>query len=132
MKGLDPADPRVAAAVDVIGRTGAKSFQLRYHDDEEPTVWIAVGTWRWGRRRSGIEGPVATGGEERSETAAALDPGRAVLRLLHRVINDGICTHCARRTAIGEDWQPHGVDPETCWYTYDEREQKFVRDCERR
>jgi hypothetical protein len=127
MNGLDPADPRVTAAVDVIGRTGAQSFQLRYHDDEEPTVWIAVGTWLYGPR--GI--PVPDGGQPRSETAAALDPGRAILRLLKLVINGGQCTHCHRPTAIGEDWQPRGVDPETCWYTYDEARQAFVRDCER-
>ena len=66
MKGLDPADPRVTAAIDVISRTGVREFQLRYHDDEEPVIWIAVGTWLWGRRRSGIEGPVATGGQPRS------------------------------------------------------------------
>lgn len=127
MNGLDPADPRVTAAIDVIGRTGARSFQLRYQDDETPTVWIAVGTWLYGPR--GI--PVASGGQERSETAAALDPGRAVLRLLKLVINGGQCTHCDRPTAIGEDWQPRGVDPETCWYVYDEQAEAFRRDCER-
>jgi hypothetical protein len=55
-------DPKIAAAIDMLRRTGLRSFQIRYQDDEQPTVWIAVGVW----------------GDDLWECAAASSPAQAV------------------------------------------------------
>jgi hypothetical protein len=108
-------DPRAAAAVAMIGRTGAEQVQIRYQDDEEPVVWIAVARWpgdRW-------------------ETAAGLDATRAVLRLCENVIDGGECTHCHRPTGF----EPDQIDTmpaagAVCWYQWDPELETFRRGCE--
>lgn len=107
-------DPRFVAAVDLIGRTGASEFQIRYSDDESPTVWFAVAKY-------GLK----------AECDAALDPGMAVMRLAERLIDGGQCTHCHK---------PTGLDPDSidcmplneliCWYQFDPELEKFRRGCE--
>ena len=80
------------AGVDLIGRTGATGFQIRYSDDEEPTVWVAVANHRGTH-----------------SVAAALHPGRAVMRLCEELIDGGECTHCHRVATFvipGEDRLP--------------------------
>jgi hypothetical protein len=37
-----PEDPRFVALVDVIRRSGAAEFQIRYDDEQDPIVWVAV------------------------------------------------------------------------------------------
>lgn len=117
MNPLDNAeiDPRLTAAVDLIGRTGAQGFQFRYSDDEQPIVWFAVALY----------------GDDRAEVDAALDPLRAVLRLAERIVDGGKCTHCGR---------PAGLDPDSidrmpldnviCWYQFDPELATFRRACE--
>ena len=106
---------KLKAGVDFIMRTGASEFQLRYHDDELPVVWIAVAAY----------------GDDTHEVDASLDPVRAVLRLCERLCDGGTCTHCKR---------PTGLDPDTldtmplnelvCWYQYDPELKTFRRGCE--
>lgn len=108
-------DARLIAAVEMVRRTGASNFSIRYTDDEEPVVWIAVADY----------------GEGRCEVDASLDPLRAVLRLCERLVDGGTCTHCGR---------PAGLDPDAletmpmnelvCWYQYDPERQTFRRGCE--
>lgn len=105
---------KMTAAVDFIRRTGASSFQLRYTDDEQPLVWIAVASFG-----------------ERHEVDASIDPERAVLRLAERLTDGGRCKHCSR---------PSGLDPDSldtmpmsdmvCWYQYDPELKRFRRGCE--
>jgi len=136
-------DPRFTAGLDLIRRTGARGFQLRYSDDEDPVVWIAVGQWRWGKMRDASgrvvgkgpvpvgDGPVPRGGQIRYECAAALDPLRAVLRLLDQIIDGGHCAHCSRPTGVSDDWtETMPLDEHICWYQFDPELSTFRRACE--
>lgn len=117
----DPTmDPRFLAAYDLLGRSGATKVELRYQDDEQPTIWISVGYWNFN-------------GQTRHETAAALSPVKATLRLLERVIDGGMCVHCNKPTAVDIDLTPdlHPMLPDTfCWYQYDPELKTFRRSCE--
>lgn len=90
-------------------------FQLRYSDDEEPTVWMAVGIY-----------------EGAWECAAAPDPVRAVFRLCDQLIIGGVCTHCNRPSAFEEEplGGPMPLDEDVCWYRYDPELNMFRRSCE--
>jgi hypothetical protein len=121
-----PEDPVFIAAVKMIERTGVRKFEIRYQDDEQPVVWIAVGTWRIHDGR-----PVATCGAERYEAAAALDPVNATLRLLDEVLDGGQCQHCGRPTGATEEWRGDmPLADVMCWYRYDPETQSFRRGCE--
>lgn len=107
-------DPRFVAAVDLVGRTGAKGFQMRWSDDEEPTVWIAVADYGDGH-----------------EAAAALHPLPAVLRLIEQLIDGGLCAHCRRPSAVSDDWQhEQPLDEVFCWYVFDPERKTYRRSCE--
>lgn len=108
-------EKRVAAATDLIHRTGATGFQVRYQDDDDPVGWIAVATYR----------------DEAAEAAAALDPLRATLRLGETLLDGGRCTHCQRPTGL----EPDSIDQMPmnqliCWYQYDPELATFRRGCE--
>lgn len=109
-------DPKLLAAVDLLGRTGASSFGVRYSDDAQPVVWIAVveyggGTW---------------------EAATGHDPGEATLRLAERIIDGGNCAHCHRPTALALEHDETFPIPghDCCWYAYDPELETFRRSCE--
>jgi hypothetical protein len=124
--GPRPDDPRFLAAIDLIRRTGARSFSIRYSDDEQPVLWMAVGEWRWEDGR-----PVAEGGQLRYETAAAMDPLTAVMRLLDQTMDGGTCVHCGKVTAVSDKWDlPTFMDDQLCWYVYDPELRTFRRSCE--
>jgi hypothetical protein len=107
-------DPRLAAAVELVGRTGATSIGLRYQDDEQPVVWVAVAQYG-----------------ERYEAAGALTPLKAAIRLLEIIIDGGECQHCHRPFAVSDDWsQSMPLEEAVCWYVYDPETQKFRRGCE--
>ncbi len=109
------ADPRMTAAVDLIGRTGAESFQLRYSDEEQPVIWVAV---------AGYSG-------SRHEADASLDPVRAVLRLAERLVDGGKCQHCHRHTGLDPDSiDKMPLDAFICWYQFDPELRTFRRGCE--
>lgn len=110
---------RLKAGVDLIGRTGATSFQIRFQDDEEPVVWIAVAEHR------------LKGQETHYEVDASVDPVHAVVRLCERLVDGGLCNHCGRpagmepyylgRMPLGENF---------CWYQYDPELKTYRRACE--
>jgi hypothetical protein len=111
--GMD--DPRFIAAVDLIGRTGAKSFAIRYTDDEPPVVWAAVAEY----------------GDGRAEAAGALHPIVAVLRLAELLVDGGQCTHCGRPTGLDVDSiDTMPLDTLVCWYQFDPELATFRRGCE--
>jgi hypothetical protein len=120
-----PDDPRFPAAIDVLRRTGAKEFQIRYSDDEQPVVWFAVAgyTVRHGR-------PVSTGKINTHEAAAALDPVRAVFRLCDQLVDGGECTHCHRPAGFNENPDALPLDQHICWWTWDPEVLKFVQGCQ--
>jgi hypothetical protein len=110
-------DPRVVAAIDMVRRTGAETFQIRYQDDEVPVVWLAVGGYSGGRW----------------EAAAAMNPLRAVLRLCERLIDGAQCVHCKRPTGFEADdieSPPEVFDKLVCWYQFDPELNTFRRGCE--
>jgi hypothetical protein len=104
----------VAAVADMIGRTGAQQFQIRFSDDEDPTIWMAAAQWKdvW-------------------ECAAALTPDKASIRLAETVMDGGECTHCHKTTAVSHEWRlPTPLQKAVCWYVYDPETKKFRRSCE--
>ena len=119
-------EKRVAACVALIGRTGAQGFQIRYSDDEEPTVWMALAHYRIGENGR----PVASGGEEAWQCAAALDPLGAVFALCEKVIDGGLCKHCSKPTGITLGFEPMPLRDQVCWWQYDPELSTFRRSCE--
>jgi hypothetical protein len=109
----DVRDPRFAPTVELIGRTGAEEFQIRFSEEELPVVWVAAA--RWG---------------EHWECAGAMDPVRAVFRLADTVIDGGKCTHCARPTGFTPDFDPMPMPEQICWYQWDPELATFRRGCE--
>lgn len=115
-------DPRLTAGVGMLGRVGAVNVQIRFSDDEQPVVWMAVATFE----RDGREVHEATG---------ALDPTLAVLRLCGQLIDGGECQHCHRPTGFEVD---HATPTDTvldrimdiCWYQWDPELETFRRGCE--
>ena len=119
-------DPRLTAGIAMLRRTGAREVQVRYQDDEQPVVWLAVASY-------GVENgvPVAEGGDETHEAAAALDPVRAVLRLCERLIDGGQCSHCHRPTGFEPDsLDTMPLDKTLCWYQWDPELETFRRGSE--
>lgn len=123
----DPSDPRMPAAIKLLRRTGAQEFQLRYSDDEEPVIWMAAAKWSIG----GDGKPKAKGGRPAWESAGAMDPVGAVLRLCDQVMDGGQCAHCKRPTGVTDMWRATmPLADVICWYVYDPETQTFRRSCE--
>lgn len=106
-------DPRLLAAVELIGRTGAEQFQLRYCEEEQPVVWVAAAQWQghW-------------------EVGASTNPVRAVFRLCDQVIDGGLCTHCHKPTGFATDFGDMPLPQAVCWYQWDPELETFRRGCE--
>jgi hypothetical protein len=106
-------DPRLPAAVDLIGRTGAQKFQIRYCEEESPTVWVAAARWRgtW-------------------ECAASTHPLEAIFRLCDQIIDGGRCLHCGRPAGFTPDFDPMPLADTFCWYQWDPELATFRRGCE--
>lgn len=115
-EGFD--DPLFLAAVDLIGRSGSESFQIRYQDDEQPTVWMALAKY--------IHPTLGIGWE----VGAGFDPTRAALRLLDEIIDGGTCTHCGKPTGVIHDTVEPPPFASVCWFTYDPELKTFRRGCE--
>lgn len=111
-------DPRLPAAVVLLGRTGATEFQLRHSpdgpEDEKPITWTALANW----------------GDNRWECAASMDPLKAVFRLCDQVIDGGQCTHCQKPTGFVEDIEAMPLNQFVCWYQWDPSTEQFARGCE--
>lgn len=106
------SEDMLLAAVDMIGHTGSESFEMRYSDDEEPVIWMAVGKW----------GDIY-------EVGASTSPVRAALRLLDTVMDGGTCQHCGRPTGVSEDFDSMPLSDLFCWYQFDPELKKFRRGC---
>lgn len=119
-------DPRLVAAVKLLERTGAREFQIRYSDDQPPTVWIALARWHIGDDGR----PRKSGGRVAWKAGAALDPVAAVLRLADDAIDGGTCTHCGRPSGVSTDIDSMPLEDLVCWYQYDPELATFRRGCE--
>lgn len=99
--------PKFPAGLHLLERMGCKEFQMRYSDDEQPTVWFAVARFALGW-----------------ETAAALHPEQALERLLTQAIDGGECRLCGRPTGLDPEGgsertaQALGVRLPVCWWTW--------------
>lgn len=129
MTDTTQADPRLTAGLDLLRRTGCSTVEIRYSDDEQPVVWMAVaGYTAAGDPKSG--NPARREARTVHEAAAALDPTRAVLRLCEQLVDGGRCAHCHRPTGFEPntlDTMP--ADQLVCWYQYDPELQTFRRGC---
>lgn len=117
---LNPtADPRLIAAMGVIGRTGATDIDIRYSDDTEPVVWLVVAHYEGDGRKA-------------YQTAAALDPLTAILELCENLIDGGYCVDCNRPTAFDPSLDNTGVFDidKLCWITWRYNDADFKRACE--
>jgi len=103
--------PATHAAIQLIGRTGATNFQIRFSDDEQPTVWIAVAVY--GRAW---------------EAAAGQTPHQAIIRLCEQLVDGGECTHCHRPTMFMEEMEE--PDLLFCVYAFDPELATYRRSCE--
>lgn len=121
----EAADPRLPAAVELMRRTGATSVQIRFSDDEEPVVWMAVVEY-------GPTSPLhrVRPGGPRWEAAGAMSPLRAVFRLCDALFDGGQCQHCKRPTGFAEDVDPQLLEDWICWYQWDPELSTFRRGCE--
>lgn len=126
----DPTmDPRFVAALVLVERTGARSVQIRYSDDEQPVVWFIVALYVVDDRRL----PTAGEGHEAWESASGPSPLVAAMRLCERLVDGGQCAHCGRPSGFHEDiTAPTGtiLDEALCWYQWDPELATFRRGCE--
>ena len=107
-------DPRFVAAIDLIGRSGASEFQIRYDEEQDPIVWVACAKWPQGH-----------------EAAGAMTPLRAVIRLLEAVVDGGLCAHCGKPSYVSDDFDAKmPLEGHVCWYVYDPELTTFRRGCE--
>lgn len=105
--------PRTVAAVDLLRRSGAREFQVRFTDDPQPVIWIAYARWPAG-----------------GDAAAALGPDAAVLRLCEQVLDGGRCVHCDRTTTFLPEHTDRAPLPGLCAYQWDPELSTFRRSCE--
>lgn len=127
----DTLDPKFIAGVKLLERTGARQFQVRWSDDEQPVVWFAVVAHYLDRRGR----PVGTAKESAGthwDAAAGMNPVVAVLRLCELLIDGGQCSHCGRPTIFHADIDenPTPLDPLFCSYEWDPELAVFRRGCE--
>ncbi len=108
-----PADDVLAAAIKLVGRSGATGLAIGYSDEHTPPVWFAVA--RYG---------------DQHEAAGAMTPRQAVLRLLDELVDGGLCLHCHRPTGVTVDHGPQSLPEVVCWYQYDPERKTFRRSCE--
>lgn len=114
----DVHSPKFTAGLDLLRRSGASEVQIRWSDDDEPTVWFVVAIFD----------------AEHWETNAAPDPVSAVMRLCDTLINGGTCVHCHRPSGFEEDHEHREADelmlPMICWFVWDPESESFKRGCE--
>jgi hypothetical protein len=119
----------IVACTALVGRTGAKAFQLRYSDEEEPTIWMCVAEYRRpGNPKSG--NPQQRMEKTVFQVAAGMSVREAAYALLERLIDGGQCTHCRKPTGVSDDWEDMPLNETICWYQYDPELKTFRRGCE--
>lgn len=118
-------DPRFIAGVDLLRRTGMKEFQIRYDDEQEPVVWIALASYTIHNGR-----PSKSGKINHHQPGSGMTPLAAVLDLCDKAMTGGSCTHCGRPTMFDENFGAALLDAYFCWYQWDPELETFRRGCE--
>lgn len=120
-------DPRFTAAINVLRRTGAQQVQIRYSDDEDPVIWMAVAGYAVRNGRPTKSGKINT-----YETAAAIDPVIAVFRLCSQLCDGGLCAHCQRMVGFSPEPGAMPSNPEApiCWWIWDPEVNEFIQGCQ--
>jgi hypothetical protein len=122
-----PDDPRFIAGIELVRRTGAKTIQIRFSDDEKPVVWFAVAGYisRQGRAHS-------SGKINAYLIGAAFDPLQALFKLLDEAIDGNECAHCHRPAGFVAETETMPLDSVVCWYIFDPETNTYMRGCEAR
>ena len=76
-------EPLLLAAVDMIGRTGAKNLEIGFDDDNED-LWYAQATY--GKSKVIVEG--------------FDNPVKATEALVRKLMHGGRCTHCGKMVTL--------------------------------
>lgn len=111
---------RISAAAQLIARTGAAAFELRYSEPDTgqnvPTIaWIAI---------------VAYPGD-RWDVAAGTTPRHACERLLEQLLDgNGACQHCGKVTTVLHELGDKAPLEGLCIYQYDPESRTYYRGCE--
>lgn len=116
-------EDKFKAAIEMLGRTGSDEFQIRYCEEEEPTIWMAAAHWPY------QEGLVP----EHWDAAGGMTPWSALLRLMEATMDGGTCTHCHRPTSVDDkptDAILGATEAFICWYRFDPELKTFRRSCE--
>lgn len=119
LKGM-PGEPFFLACVDMIGRSGAKTWELRYSEPEHkgsPVVWVAIAGY-------------TTGGKWAHLVECSLNPTQAAFKLLEEALDGGTCQHCEKPAGITEHFRGMPVPEAICWYQFDPELATFRRGCE--
>lgn len=129
--GDDSDDPRFVAAVDLVRRTGAQEFMIRYCEEDNPVVWMALAMHIV---QQGRPVPRSQEGKEVWSVGAGFAPTQALFALCDVLIDGGTCQHCGRPTGFVADMDQQ-VDEElgspfVCWYRWDPELATFRRKCE--
>jgi hypothetical protein len=107
-------DPRLMAVLDLMRRAGARSVQLRYDEEQDPVVWVAVAEFLRGYG-----------------CGAGLSPGAAAMALADSTVDGGLCAHCGHPSGVTDDWREDmPLANVVCWYVFDPELAKFRRSCE--
>jgi hypothetical protein len=115
----DPTIPQFLAAVDLIGRTGARDFEFRLSEPDEELsgrpVFVSIASYRGGMGW---------------DAGAGATPLASVERLLDQLLDGGQCTHCHRPTGVAHNLGPMPLAEQVCWYQYDPELKTYRRACE--
>ena len=90
------------AAVELLRRGGETEFQLRFSDEMDPTLWIAMV-------------PLA---ENYWEVAAALTAEEAVFLLCRNLFSASACTHCDKLMMFEPSELEFEMFPDRCAITW--------------
>lgn len=129
---VDMDDDRFVAAVDLVRRTGAMEFSIRWDepDDKLPVAWCALARWRLNTEGRPV-GPGEPFAGMAVKVGAGLDPVVAVLDLAAKAIDGGQCVHCGKPAGLEERFDAPDLFGEViCWYQWDPELATFRRACE--
>lgn len=120
-------DPRIPAAITLLGNTQARGVSIGYVDPEdepglEAIVWYAQASWT--TTRNGEAGRMYHAG-------GGMTPWEALYGLLEKVMDGGTCAHCGKTAGVEEDFSALLPLPEhVCWWVFDPETKLFRRSCE--
>ena len=112
----------------MIRRTGARSIQVRYQDDDQPTVWMVVAEHVMGK--DGLPLPAPRTGRTVHTVDCGLTAPEAAMRVCERLIDGGTCAHCFKPTAFDHGFDGSFLDATLCWTQWDPELSTFRRQCE--